>query len=150
MKTVALLFFAFELVYTAPTQDEHHLLKRIMDTVNDLLKTGPEEFLSSIVPHQFDRERCGRKGPEDFCIAEKILTDINYTKYGIPENREIHRFLIQYNKFHPNNCTVDKDEEEEQLRALLEDLYCCAQVKYSRRNHKRTVCFHNNTPLTMT
>uniref|UniRef100_A0AAY5KN08 Interleukin-4 n=1 Tax=Esox lucius TaxID=8010 RepID=A0AAY5KN08_ESOLU len=138
MKTVALLFFAFVLVYTAPTQnDEYHILRNIINNVSKLLE-DPEKLSGIMVPSGFDKSRCISTRPEDFCIAEEILSKINSTKYVIPENiLNIGRLLIQYNQFHQTNCTVTLNKDEEQLRDLLKDLGCCAQFKYSRLNHKR-------------
>uniref|UniRef100_A0A3P8ZA75 Interleukin-4 n=1 Tax=Esox lucius TaxID=8010 RepID=A0A3P8ZA75_ESOLU len=135
MKTVALLFFAFVLVYTAPTQnDEYHILRNIINNVSKLLEDPEHKAIINNVCLQFQ--------PEDFCIAEEILSKMNSTKYVIPENiLKIDRLLIQYNKFHPTNCTVTLNKDEEQLRDLLKDLGCCAQFKYSRLNHKRAQLF---------
>uniref|UniRef100_A0A3P9ANT7 Uncharacterized protein n=1 Tax=Esox lucius TaxID=8010 RepID=A0A3P9ANT7_ESOLU len=136
MKTVALLFFAFVLVYTAPTQnDEYHILRNIINNVFVYKYCKKNDIM---VPSGFDKSHCISTGPEDFCIAEEILSKMNSTKYVIPENiLKIDRLLIQYNKFHPTNCTVTLNKDEEQLRDLLKDLGCCAQFKYSRLNHKR-------------
>uniref|UniRef100_A0A3P8ZA48 Uncharacterized protein n=1 Tax=Esox lucius TaxID=8010 RepID=A0A3P8ZA48_ESOLU len=136
MKTVALLFFAIALGYSAPITEptehkyEHRLLKDIMDDVTELLKEIHHKgFINNV---------CLIFQPEEFCIAEKILSDINSTQNGIPEKiRKINRVLKQYNMFNPTNCTVTKNEDEEQLRVLLQDLGCCAQDKYSHWNHKR-------------
>uniref|UniRef100_A0AAY5LDL1 Uncharacterized protein n=1 Tax=Esox lucius TaxID=8010 RepID=A0AAY5LDL1_ESOLU len=137
MKTVALLFFAFVLVYTAPTQnDEYHILRNIINNVSKLLE-DPEVGILHDHPFYLVRNK-----PEDFCIAEEILSKINSTKYVIPENiLNIGRLLIQYNQFHQTNCTVTLNKDEEQLRDLLKDLGCCAQFKYSRLNHKRAQLF---------
>ncbi|XP_052343579.1 uncharacterized protein LOC127913894 [Oncorhynchus keta] len=136
MKTVALLFsFAFVLVFTAPT-DETHLLHRVIYEVNKILKGGLEfqALLDSLVPAGFDQDRCRANGPKDFCIAETILSAMSHNRHGIPFNNisKISRVLKQYNKFHPANCTVKENGDEEQLRDLLTNLFNCAQVIYSR------------------
>ncbi|XP_045573838.1 uncharacterized protein [Salmo salar] len=148
MKTLALLFsFAFVLVFTAPTKtsDEHHLLRRIMIKANKTRDEGPEALLDSLVPAQFNQVRCKEHGPKDFCIAEKILSNINEEQYGTSDNNigTISRELKQYNMLHPSNCTVKNNVDEEQLRALLMNLYDCAQIIYARPH---PVTHHKTTP----
>ncbi|KAK6298015.1 hypothetical protein J4Q44_G00310700 [Coregonus suidteri] len=122
-----------------------------MHEVNKTLNGGPEfqALLDSLVPAGFDQDRCRANGPEDFCIAEKILSDINYKQYGIKDILIISRVLKQYNKFHPSKCTVKENDDEEQLHDLLTNLYNCAQVIYSRHHpaahHKRPQQFAEGT-----
>ncbi|XP_045580154.1 uncharacterized protein [Salmo salar] len=135
MKTVTLLFsFAFVLVFTAPT-DETHLLLTIIDEANKILNGGLEfqALVDSLVPAGFDQDRCRENGPEDFCIAETILSAINHAQYRSPLNNisKISRVLKLYNKFHPTNCTVKENGDEEQLHDLLTNLFNCAQAIYS-------------------
>uniref|UniRef100_A0A4W5QI21 Interleukin-4 n=1 Tax=Hucho hucho TaxID=62062 RepID=A0A4W5QI21_9TELE len=149
MKTLALFFsFAFVLVFTAPTKkldEKYHLLQRIIIEANKTLNEGPEALLDSLVPADFNEDRCRANGPKDFCIAEMILSGINQTQYRTPDNRTetISRVLKQYNAFHPTNCNMKKNGDEEQLRALLINLYKCAQVIYSRHH---PVAHHKTTP----
>ncbi|KAM9412984.1 uncharacterized protein ACWYII_025048 [Salvelinus alpinus] len=136
MKTVALLFsFTFALVFTTVT-DETHLLDTLICEVKKILNGGPElqALLDRLVPAGFDQDRCRANGPEDFCIAETILSAISHTQHRIPLNNisKISRVLKQYNKFHLTNCTVKENDDEEQLRSLLTNLKKCAQVIYSR------------------
>ncbi|KAM9513674.1 uncharacterized protein ACWYII_047012 isoform 2-T2 [Salvelinus alpinus] len=147
MKTLALLFsFAFVLVFTAPTKtsDEINLLQRIMKEANKTLNEDPEALLDHLVPAEFNQDRCRLHGPQDFCIAKKILSNINKMQFGTPNNiKTISRVLEQYNTFHPFNCTVKKNWDEEQLRTLLMNLYNCAQAIYARphpvTHHKTTL-----------
>uniref|UniRef100_A0A4W5RFF1 Interleukin n=1 Tax=Hucho hucho TaxID=62062 RepID=A0A4W5RFF1_9TELE len=136
MKTVALLFsFAFVLVFTAPT-DESIQLHTISYEANKILNGGLEfqALLDSLVPAGFNQDRCRADGPEDFCIAETILSAISHTQFGIPLNTlsKIRRVLNQYNKFHPTNCTVKENDDEEQLHDLLTNLCICSQVVNSQ------------------
>uniref|UniRef100_A0A8C7F4Z3 Interleukin-4 n=1 Tax=Oncorhynchus kisutch TaxID=8019 RepID=A0A8C7F4Z3_ONCKI len=128
------------LVFTAPTKtpDEIYPLQRIMKEANKTLKEGPEALLNHLVPAEFNQDRY-------FCIAETILSNINKTQYGTSDNNveTISRVLEQYNKLHPSNCTMKKNGDEEQLRALLMNLYNCAQAIYSRPH---SVTHHKTTP----
>ncbi|KAM9513676.1 uncharacterized protein ACWYII_047014 [Salvelinus alpinus] len=146
MKTLALLFsFAFVLVFTAPTKtsEELHLLQRIMKEANKTLNEDPEALLDHLVPAEFNEDRCRLHGPKYFCIAKKILSNINKMQFGTPDNIEtISRVLEQYNKLHTFNCTVVNGDEE-QLRALLKKLYNCAQAIYARPH---PVTHHKTTP----
>ncbi|KAJ8015024.1 hypothetical protein DPEC_G00021850 [Dallia pectoralis] len=137
MKPVTLLLLAFVLVYTASTKnDDRSRLKEIIDNVRMLLEKSTK-FLNEMVPNEFDKIRCSKNGPQDFCIAEEILSGINYTQYGITNTEwRIVRILQQYRTNHSANCTVKQDEDEQQLSDLLKNLGCCAQSKY--RHHKRS------------